>query len=72
MKDKELPGIKGENFNLKFDKNYIMGADFYDDNKDSFSIGVILKPKKVYKMVKVKGFKRVMQEGWSHIVEIIK
>ena len=52
---------------------YIGGIDPYDDEKASASIGVVLSmPRKTFVLRKVKGFRRVISVGWSHVFKLIK
>ena len=67
-----------QTFTLVFDKefqqvNYIAGFDPYskDSVSQSFSAQIKTKPKKEYEIKKIKGFNRVVNIGWSYIIEKI-
>ena len=61
-----------QTFTLVFDKEYYLGG-FDPYNKDSFSqsfsVQTKTKPKQQYGIKKIKGFNRVVNMGWSYIVE---
>ena len=61
-------------FNIVLHKDYYIGGiDPYDDEKASASIGVVLSmPRKTFVLRKVKGFRRVISAGWSHVFKLIK
>ena len=61
-------------FNLVFDESthYIGGYDPYDENSGSFSLGVISTPKREWGIKKIRGFKRLIELGWTYTVEILK
>ena len=61
-------------FNIVLHKDYYIGGiDPYDDEKASASIGVVLSmPRKTFVLRKVKGFRRVISVGWSHVFKLIK
>ena len=70
--------VNKQTFTLVFEKefqqvNYIAGFDPY--NKDSvsqpFSAQIKTKPKKEYGIKNIKGFNRVVNIGWSYIIEKI-
>ena len=66
MKDKET-------FTLVFDKEFQQG-DYYlgvfnPSVSQSFSAQIKTKPKKEYGIKKIKGFNRVVNIGWSYIIE---
>lgn len=61
-----------EIFELVFDKNYKMGFDDYDENNGKFSIGVIEEPKKQFEVKRAGKFLRVVDIGYSYIVEVVK
>ena len=66
MKDKET-------FTLVFDKEFQQG-DYYlgvfnPSVSQSFSVQIKTKPKKEYGIKKIKGFNRVVNIGWSYIIE---
>ena len=66
-----------QTFTLVFGKEfqqgeyYLGGFDPYDTDSVSQSFGAIIKtkPKKEYGIKKVKGFNRVVNIGWSYIIE---
>jgi hypothetical protein len=67
---------KTQTFSLIFDKkiqegNYIMGCDPYDTEEEttSYSAIVITKPRREYSIKRVRGFKRVINTGWSYLIE---
>ena len=68
-----------QTFTLVFDKEfqqgeyYIGGFDPYNKDSVSQSFGAIIKtkPKQQYGIKKVKGFNRVINTGWSYIIERI-
>lgn len=49
-----------------------MGCDPYDENSNSFSVGVISTPKREWGIKKIRGFKRLIELGWTYTVEIVK
>ena len=61
-----------QTFTLVFDKEYYLGG-FDPYNKDSvsqsFSAQIKTKPKQQYGIKKIKGFNRVVNIGWSYIIE---
>lgn len=59
-----------ETFKLTLDKKYIAGFDTYDENSNSFSVGFMYKPKQQFAIKKIRGFKRVVNIGWSYVVEL--
>ena len=70
--------VNKQTFTLVFEKefqqvNYIAGFDPYDTDSVSQSFGAIIKtkPKKEYGIKKIKGFNRVVNIGWSYIIEKI-
>ena len=68
-----------QTFTLVFDKEfqqggyYLGGFDPYnkDSVSQSFSAQIKTKPKQQYGIKKVKGFNRVINTGWSYIIERI-
>ena len=65
-----------QTFTLVFGKefqqgNYIAGFDPYKEGSVSHSFGAILKTKlkKEYGIKKIKGYNRVVNIGWSYIIE---
>lgn len=77
MTEKELPGVSKNTFKLVLDKNfkcekYIAGFDPYDENSESYSLSVVTKPKKQFRVRRVRGFLRIVDIGYSHIVKIVK
>ncbi len=63
-----------QTFTLVFDKEYYLGGfDPYDKDSvsQSFSAQIKTKPKKEYEIKKIKGFNRVVNIGWSYIIEKI-
>ena len=63
-----------QTFTLVFDKEYYLGGfDPYDKDSvsQSFSVQIKTKPKKEYRIKKIKGFNRVVNIGWSYIIEKI-
>ena len=67
-----------QTFTLVFDKefqqgNYFAGFDPYNKDSVSQSFGAIIKtkPKKEYGIKKIKGYNRVVNIGWSYIIEKI-
>ena len=63
-----------QTFTLVFDKEYYLGGfDAYnkDSVSQSFSAKIKTKPKKEYGIKKIKGFNRVINTGWSYIIERI-
>ena len=70
--------VNKQTFTLVFEKefqqvNYIAGFDPYDKDSvsQSFSAKIKTKPKKEYGIKKIKGFNRVVNIGWSYIIEKI-
>ena len=55
-----------QTFTLVFDKEYYLGGF---DPSVSFSAQIKTKPKKEYGIKKIKGFNRVVNIGWSYIIE---
>ena len=75
--NKELPGIDSQTFEIFLDKgwvrgDYIVGCDPYDENSNSFSVGVVSTPKKEWGIKKIRGFNRLIELGWTYNVEILK
>ena len=68
----EMIGKDKEIFKLTFDSKYIMGYDPYNEDLNPISVGVTSKPKKEWGIKKIRGFKRVVELGWSYNVEILK
>ena len=63
-----------QTFTLVFDKEYYLGGfDPYDKDSvyQSFSAQIKTKPKKEYGIKKIKGYNRVVNIGWSYIIEKI-
>ena len=67
-----------QTFTLVFGKdfqqvNYLGGFDPYDKDSvsQSFSAQIKTKPKKEYGIKKIKGYNRVVNIGWSYIIEKI-
>ena len=61
-----------QTFTLVFDKEYYLGGfDSYDKDSvyQSFSAQIKTKPKQQYGIKKIKGFNRVVNIGWSYIIE---
>lgn len=61
-----------QTFTLVFDKEYYLGGfDPYDKDSvyQSFSAQIKTKPKQQYGIKKIKGFNRVVNIGWSYIIE---
>lgn len=57
-------------FSKKFQQgNCIGGFDPYDENSISQFFSAKTKPKKEYGIRKIRGFNRVVEIGWSHIIE---
>ena len=68
-------GTDKQTFTLVFDKEFQQG-DYYLGGFDpsvsqSFSAKIKTKPKKEYGIKKIKGFNRVVNIGWSYIIEKI-
>lgn len=62
-----------ETFKIILPKDrYVVGFDPYNENSNSFSVGVMTKPKQEFGIKKIRGFRRVVSIGWSYIVELIK
>ena len=62
-----------QTFTLVFGKEFQQG-DYYVGGFDpsvSFSAQIKTKPKKEYGIKKIKGFNRVVNIGWSYIIEKI-
>ena len=57
-----------QTFTLVFDKEYYLGG-FDPSVSQSFSAKIKTKPKKEYGIKKIKGFNRVVNIGWSYIIE---
>lgn len=57
-----------QTFTLVFDKEYYLGG-FDPSVSQSFSAQIKTKPKKEYGIKKIKGFNRVVNIGWSYIIE---
>ena len=65
-------GTDKQTFTLVFDKEYYLGGfDPYDKDSasQSFLAQIKTKPKKEYGIKKIKGFNRVVNIGWSYIIE---
>ena len=70
-------GTDKQTFTLVFDKEfqqgeyYVGGFDPYnkDSVSQSFGAKIQTKPKKEYGIKKIKGFNRVVNIGWSYIIE---
>ena len=65
-------GTDKQTFTLVFDKEYYLGRfDPYskDSVSQSFSAQIKTKPKKEYGIKKIKGYNRVVNIGWSYIIE---
>ena len=67
-------GTDRQTFTLVFDKefqqeNYF--AEFDPSVSQSFSAQIKTKPKQQYRIKKIKGFNRVVNIGWSYIIEKI-
>ena len=63
-----------QTFTLVFDKEYYLGGfDPYDKDSvyQSFSAQIKTKRKQQYGIKKAKGFNRVINTGWSYIIERI-
>jgi hypothetical protein len=66
-----------QTFTLVFGKDfqqveyYLGGFDPYEQSSVSQSFGAIIKtkPKKEYAIKKIKGYNRVVNIGWSYIIE---
>ena len=63
-----------QTFTLVFDKefqqgNYVGGFDHFVSQ--SFSAQIKTKPKKEYEIKKIKGFNRVINTGWSYMIETV-
>ena len=63
-------GTDKQTFTLVFDKEYYLGG-FDPSVSQSFSAQLKTKPKKEYIIKKIKGFNRVVNIGWSYIIEKI-
>lgn len=63
--------VRETTFKLIFNGDYIMGYDPYEENSKS-SLGVISTPKKEWGIKKIRGFKRVVELGWTYNVKIVK
>ena len=63
-------GTDKQTFTLVFDKEYYLGG-FDPPISQSFSAQIKTKPKKEYEIKKIKGFNRVVNIGWSYIIEKI-
>ena len=59
-----------QTFTLVFDKEYYLGG-FDPSVSQSFSAKIKTKPKKEYGIKKIKGYNRVVNIGWSYIIERI-
>jgi len=59
-----------QTFTLVFDKEYYLGG-FDPSVSQSFSAQIKTKPKKGHGIKKIKGFNRVVNIGWSYIIEKI-
>ena len=67
-------GTDKQTFTSVFDKEYYLGGfDPYDKDSvsQSFSAQIKTKPKQQYGIKKIKGFNRVINTGWSYIIERI-
>ena len=65
-------GTDKQTFTLVFDKEcYLGGFDPYnkDSVSQSFSAQIKTKPKQQYGIKKIKGFNRIVNLGWSYIIE---
>ena len=63
-----------QTFALVFSKEFQQGnyfAGFASSVSQSFSAQIKTKPKKEYGIKKIKGFNRVVNIGWSYIIEKI-
>ena len=61
-----------QTFTLVFGKEFQQGnyfAGFNPSVSQSFSAQIKTKPKKEYEIKKIKGFNRVVNIGWSYIIE---
>ena len=63
-------GTDKQTFTLVFDKEYYI-AGFDPSVSQSFSAQIKTKPKQQYGIKKIKGFNRVINTGWSYIIEKI-
>ena len=63
-------GTDKQTFTLVFDKEYYLGG-FDSSVYQSFSAQIKTKPKQQYGIKKIKGFNRVINTGWSYIIEKI-
>ena len=63
-------GTDKQTFTLVFDKEYYIGG-FDSSVSQSFSAQIKTKPKQQYGIKKIKGFNRVVNIGWSYIIEKI-
>ena len=63
-------GTDNQTFTLVFDKEYYLGG-FDSSVSQPFSAQIKTKPKKEYGIKKIKGFNRVINIGWSYIIEKI-
>lgn len=61
-------GTDKQTFTLVFDKEYYLGG-FDPSVSQSFSAQIKTKPKQQYGIKKIKGFNRVVNIGWSYIIE---
>ena len=59
-----------QTFKITLNEKYIAGFDPYDENSTSFSVGVMSKPKQQFGIKRIKGFRRVVEVGWSYVVEL--
>ena len=64
-----------QTFTLVFGKEFQQGeyyiGGFDPSVSQSFSVKIKTKPKKEYGIKKIKGFNRVVNIGWSYIIEKI-
>lgn len=62
-----------QTFTLVFDKEFQQGkyyiGEFDPPISQSFSAQIKTKPKKEYGIKKIKGFNRVVNIGWSYMIE---
>ena len=67
-------GTDKQTFILIFDKEFQQGdyfAGFDPSISQSFSAQLKTKPKQQYGIKKIKGFNRVVNIGWSYIIETL-
>ena len=63
-------GTDKQTFTLVFDKEYYLGG-FDSSVSQPFWAQIKTKPKKEYGIKKIKGYNRVVNIGWSYIIEKI-